>query len=46
MEDGTPVLGNLELKGRALILSVTSAERAERGVALITQALGAMVGTP
>ena len=46
MEDGTPVLGNLELKGRALILSVTSAERAERGVALVTQALGALVGTP
>lgn len=46
MEDGTPVLGNLELKGRALNLSVTSAERAERGVALITQTLGDMVGAP
>lgn len=46
MEDGTPVLGNLELKGRALILSVTSAERAERGTTLITQTLGDLVGAP
>lgn len=46
MADGTPVLGNLELKGRALILAVTSAERAERGAALIGQALGDLVGTP
>src|SRR3546814_9921390 len=29
MADGTPVLGNVELKGRALILAVTSAERAK-----------------
>lgn len=46
MADGTPVLGNLELKGRALILAVTSAERATRGTALVTQALGDLVGTP
>jgi hypothetical protein len=39
MEDGTPVLKDLELKGRALNLSVTSAERAERGVALIRELL-------
>ena len=26
MEDGTPVLGNLEFKGRALILAVASAK--------------------
>src|SRR3546814_5737351 len=35
MADGTPVLGNVELKGRALMLAVTSAERAKRGTALI-----------
>ena len=46
MQDGTPVLGNLELKGRALMLAVTSAERAQRGTALVEQALGDLVGTP
>lgn len=46
MADGTPVLGNVELKGRALILSVTSAERAARGTALIAATLADLVGTP
>lgn len=46
MMDGTPVLGNVELKGRALILAVTSAERAARGTALIADALAGLVGTP
>ncbi|WP_235514868.1 hypothetical protein [Sphingomonas sp. Leaf25] len=46
MEDGTPVLGNVELKGRALILAVTSAERAARGTSLIADALAGLVGTP
>ncbi|WP_298808772.1 hypothetical protein [uncultured Sphingomonas sp.] len=46
MEDGTPVLGNIELKGRALILAVTSAERAGRGTAIIADALAGLVGTP
>lgn len=46
MMDGTPVFGNLELKGRALFLAVTSAERARRGIALIEQALGNLVGAP
>lgn len=46
MLDGTPVLGNVELKGRALILAVTSAERATRGTALIADALAGLVGTP
>src|SRR3546814_17609179 len=39
MADGTQVLGNVELKGRALILAVTSAERAKSGTALMTDAL-------
>lgn len=46
MLDGTLVLGNVELKGRALILAVTSAERATRGTALIADALAGLVGTP
>ena len=46
MEDGTPLLGNLEFKGRALFLAVPSAERAERGTALVEQALGKLVGPP
>lgn len=46
MDDGTPVLGNVELKGRALFLAVTSAERAGRGIGLLTDLLGDLVGTP
>ena len=46
MPDGTPVLETIELKGRALILAVTSAERAARGRALITDALDCLVGSP
>ncbi|MGY6709018.1 MAG: hypothetical protein ACXIVF_11890 [Rhizobiaceae bacterium] len=46
MEDGVPVLGNLELQGRELILSVNSASRAENGTTLLLAALGAHVGEP
>ena len=46
MDDGTPVLGNVELSGRALVLSVSSAERAERGAALIGNRLGNLVTVP
>src|SRR3546814_5451105 len=46
MADGTPVRGNVELKGRALMLAVTSAERAKRGTALINDALAGLVGSP
>lgn len=46
MDDGSVVLGNVELKGRALILSVASAGRAERGAMLLADALGDLVGTP
>lgn len=46
MLDGTSVLGNIELKGRALILAVTSAERARRGSAIVANALGKLVSTP
>lgn len=46
MEDGTPVLGNLELKGRFLVLSVNSASRAAKGTALLENVLGNMVRAP
>jgi len=43
---GFVVLGMLELKGKALTLSVNSAARAERGVALIMDALGDFLKPP
>ncbi|NRQ15285.1 hypothetical protein BHMPCIPO_02533 [Ensifer sesbaniae] len=46
MEDGTPVLGNLESKGRFLVLMVNSAERAQRGAELVQNILGRMVRAP
>jgi hypothetical protein len=46
MEDGAVVLGNVELKGRALLLSVNSASRATRGTALLQAALGDLVCPP
>ncbi|RYH06606.1 hypothetical protein [Tropicimonas sp. IMCC6043] len=44
--DGQTVLGYLELKGKALTLSVNSAERAERGRAMLMNALGDLVKSP
>jgi hypothetical protein len=46
MPDCTPVAGTIEMKGRGLILAVTSAERAARGRALITGALDGLIGSP
>ncbi|WFS25027.1 MULTISPECIES: hypothetical protein [Rhizobium] len=46
MEDGTPVLGSLEIKGRFLVLMVNSAQRARRGIELLQNVLGKMVHTP
>jgi hypothetical protein len=46
MENGARVLGNVELKGRALHLSTNSTARAERGTALMQEALGDLVRTP
>ena len=40
MEDGTPVLGNLELKDRYPVLSVNSASRAAKRTALLENVLG------
>ena len=46
MDDGTPVLGNVELKGQFLVLSVNSAARADQGTALLKGALNELVRTP
>ncbi|RWD75111.1 hypothetical protein [Mesorhizobium sp.] len=46
MDNGSLVLGNVELKGRFLHLSANSAARAARGTALVQQALGHLVRTP
>jgi hypothetical protein len=45
-EDGTLVLGDLKLEKKAVILSVNSRERCDRGCALLSQLLGSRVGTP
>ena len=46
MEDGTTILGNIELKGRFVTLMVNSAERAKAATALFTKSLGNMVRAP
>jgi hypothetical protein len=46
MEDGTTVLGNIEIKGRSLIVNVNSAARAERAIAMLYAALGRLVAAP
>lgn len=45
-QDGHTVLGNIEVEGRALFLSVNSAKRATLGTAMLSKLLGASVGTP
>jgi hypothetical protein len=44
--DGILVLGNVKLDGRALVLSVNSLERSERGIELLSAILGTRVGPP
>jgi hypothetical protein len=46
MDDGSWVLGNIEMKGKTLLLSVNSAGRAERGRKLIEWALDDLVRNP
>jgi hypothetical protein len=46
MEDGTVVLGNIELKDRAVLLSVNSAARAAQGVAMLQGVLADLVRAP
>jgi len=45
-DDGLLVLGSVELDGRALVLSVNSLERSERGSELLSTMLGARIGQP
>ena len=45
-DDGLLLLGSVELDGRALVLSVNSLERSERGIELLSTMLGARVGQP
>jgi len=46
LDDGSLVLGNVELTDRTLVLSVNSKPRADKGRTLIAEALGALVGEP
>jgi len=46
LDDGTVVLGNIELADDAVSLSANSHSRAERGQALLTPLLGKLVRTP
>jgi hypothetical protein len=46
MEDGSLVLGTVELKGRRLSLEANSVARAERGRALVEPVLAGLVGAP
>jgi hypothetical protein len=46
LDDGSRVLGGLELRGRSLILSVNSQGRADRGRALLSPLLRGLVGNP
>jgi hypothetical protein len=46
MDNGAVVLGNVELKGRIVALSVSSGARAQRGSALLAAALRDLVAQP
>ena len=46
LDDGSLVLGTLELKGKKLLLSVNSEKRAEHGRAMLAPVLKGLVGEP
>jgi len=46
MDNGATVLGNVEISGKAVTLSVNSQGRATRGQAMLEAALGGLVGAP
>jgi hypothetical protein len=46
MDNGQTVYGTVEIKGRALVLAVNSAKRAQEGIMLIMSLVGSMVGKP
>jgi hypothetical protein len=45
-DDGSLVLGGVELTEKAVVLSVNSRARSDRGQALLSETLGALVGQP
>ncbi len=46
LDDGSPVLGTIELKDNVLVLEANSQQRAERGRALIVSVAGGLIGEP
>lgn len=46
LDDGSLVLGGVELKDKALVLSVNSRQRSDLGRALLSKTLGGLVGQP
>ena len=46
LDNGSLVLGNIQLKDRSLMLSANSRTRAERGRALLSEHLGGLIGQP
>jgi len=46
MEDGSPVLGTIELNERFVLLEANSRARAQRGTAMLATALGGLVASP
>jgi hypothetical protein len=46
LDDGSPVLGGVELKDKALIVSASSRARSDRGRALLSEMLATLVGQP
>jgi hypothetical protein len=46
LDDGSLVLGGVELTEKALVLSVNSRARSDRGQALLSETLGGLVGQP
>ncbi len=46
LDDGSVVLGNVELQDAAVVLDVSSAARAERGRAMLADALAGLVAAP
>ena len=46
MEDGSPVLGTIELKESFVLFEANSPTRAQRGTAMLAAALGDLVGSP
>lgn len=46
LDDGSLVLGTVELKGKMLVIEANSQQRAERGRALIEPVIGGFIGEP